>query len=358
MRRHFLWLLCLLAASCQRSQTADTVLAEEALPGADISEFGPSTLSSYRFFTGELRKLAPSKGVFPYEINSALFSDYAFKKRFIRLPSGKQMKYHATETLDFPDGTILIKNFYYPADFRKPEQERRILETRLLILDKDSWKPLVYIWNEEQTEAHLEIAGRNLSVKWIHYDGGERSIQYAVPTLNQCKGCHLKGDNVTPIGPSARQLNRIGSVIGKNQLVHWKEDGILANLPDISSVPQLAAYDDETRDVASRARAWLEINCAHCHREDGPAKNSGLILTANENSVLPLGIGKAPVAAGKGSGDRSFDIVPGRPDESILLYRIESVDPGVMMPEVGRSIVHTEGVTLVRKWIEGLSKTQ
>lgn len=357
MRGYLLWILCVLAA-CQRSQTADTVLAEESLPGADISAFGPPTLSSYGLFTGELKNLEPSNGVYPYEINSALFSDYAFKKRFIRLPSGMQMKYHAAETLDFPDGTILIKNFYYPADFRKPEQGRRILETRLLILGKDSWKPLVYVWNEEQTEAQLEIAGRNLPVKWTHYDGGERSIQYAVPTLNQCKGCHLKGDKVAPIGPSARQLNRIAAVIGKNQLVHWKEDGILADLPDISSVPQLAAYDDETRDVASRARAWLEINCAHCHREDGPAKNSGLILTAEEKSMLPLGIGKAPVAAGKGSGDRNFDIVPGKPDESILLYRIESVDPGVMMPEVGRSIVHKEGVILVRKWIEGLAKTQ
>jgi hypothetical protein len=34
------------------------------------------------------------------------------------------------------------------------------------------------------------------------------------------------------------------------------------------------------------------------------------------------------------------------------MLRLESVDPGVMMPELGRSLVHEEGVALVRRWIE------
>jgi hypothetical protein len=54
-------------------------------------------------------------------------------------------------------------------------------------------------------------------------------------------------------------------------------------------------------------------------------------------------VGKAPVAAGKGSGGLLYDIVPGKPDESILQFRIESVHPGIMMPELGRSITHKEG---------------
>ena len=90
----------------------------------------------------------------------------------------------------------------------------------------------------------------------------------------------------------------------------------------------------------------------HCHRADGPAKNSGLYLLASENDPSRLGVGKAPVAAGKGSGGLLYGIVPGKPDESILQYRIESVHPGVMMPELGRSITHEEGVALVRQWIK------
>jgi hypothetical protein len=67
-----------------------------------------------------------------------------------------------------------------------------------------------------------------------------------------------------------------------------------------------------------------------------------------------LGICKSPVAAGKGSGGRQFGIHPGQPDRSILVYRMEANDPGVMMPEIGRAVAHEEGVALVREWIEGL----
>jgi hypothetical protein len=77
-----------------------------------------------------------------------------------------------------------------------------------------------------------------------------------------------------------------------------------------------------------------------------------LLANINESSVL--GVGKAPVAAGKGSGGRLYSIVPGKPDESILQFRIESTHPGIMMPEVGRKLVHTEGVELVRRWIAEL----
>lgn len=76
---------------------------------------------------------------------------------------------------------------------------------------------------------------------------------------------------------------------------------------------------------------------------------------ADVTAPLALGIGKAPVAAGKGSGGRMFSIVPGSPDESILVYRIESTDPGVMMPEMGRRLVHEEGVSLIREWIQSMN---
>ena len=63
---------------------------------------------------------------------------------------------------------------------------------------------------------------------------------------------------------------------------------------------------------------------------------------------------KRPVAAGRGSGGRMFAIVPGAPDASILLHRMESNEPGVMMPQFGRSVAHDEGVALVRAYIAGM----
>ncbi|MBL7848565.1 MAG: hypothetical protein JNL40_13935 [Cyclobacteriaceae bacterium] len=343
--RGFIAILVLIGLFGCEPKKNEAVVVEEEVAYSGSSTLGSPTLSSYGFFSGELKRLEPASGVLEYSINAALFSDYAFKKRLIKLPPGNRMSYHPKEVFEFPEGTVLIKNFYYPADFRKPDEKVRLLETRLLILKGGTWEPLAYIWNKEQTEAYLEVAGKSIPVSWVHTDGVMRTIDYSVPNLNQCKGCHLKGDKVMPIGPTARQLNH------GVQLTAWRDAGLLTDLPDTSKVPRLASYENPHEAIADRARSWLEINCAHCHRPDGQAKTSGLHLSADVTSALALGIGKAPVAAGKGSGGRLYSVVPGHPEESILLYRIESTDPGIMMPEMGRKLVHTEGVDLVRQWI-------
>ncbi|MCE2894509.1 MAG: hypothetical protein LW721_08715 [Flammeovirgaceae bacterium] len=341
----------LLGLACCQQKKPDVVLAEETIVSAVASSSEKQKLSDYSFFTGSLKNLEPADGVVEYALNSPLFSDYAFKKRFVKIPPGQKAKYHPTEVLDFPEGTILIKNFYYPADFKQPQKSIRLLETRLLILEKSEWRPLSYIWNDEQTDAFLEVAGKSIDVSWTHYDRSIKKISYSVPNLNQCKGCHLKGDKVMPIGPSARQLNGVLPGENKIQLAKWKEASLIENLPPLEAIPRLANYENEKESINLRARAWLEINCAHCHRSDGSAKTSGLHLLASINQSSVLGVGKAPVAAGKGSGGRLYGIVPGKPYESILQFRIESTHPGIMMPEVGRKLVHTEGVELVRKWI-------
>ncbi|MCS6974437.1 MAG: hypothetical protein NZM13_08125 [Cyclobacteriaceae bacterium] len=345
-------ILFLIAAACTQ-QKETTVVVEENLPVPPAQSLpGKATLSAYGFFTGELKNLQPAERVFAYELNSPLFSDYAFKKRFIYLPPGASVNYHPTDVLEFPEGTVIIKNFYYPADFRNPGTNLRILETRLLILENGSWKALPYIWNEEQTEAYLDVSGKNIEVQWIHFDGSARKVNYSIPNMNQCKGCHLRGDRVFPIGPLARQLNK--TVNGQNQLARLASLGVLKSLPPLPEVPRLADYEDTSAPLDSRARAWLEVNCAHCHRPDGPAKNSGLHLTADVTKPFELGIGKPPVAAGRGSGGLHYDIVPGHPEKSILYYRITSTDPGIMMPELGKKLVHEEGVQLIRDWIASL----
>ena len=52
--------------------------------------------------------------------------------------------------------------------------------------------------------------------------------------------------------------------------------------------------------------------------------------------------------------DAAQAIAPGAPDQSFLLYRLASDDPGIMMPELGRGLVHEEGVALIREWIASL----
>ncbi|MGE0588392.1 MAG: SO2930 family diheme c-type cytochrome [Cyclobacteriaceae bacterium] len=355
MIRSLFALLFLTIISCKQQQPA-TVVEEISLSDTDLTSVGKQKLSDYGFFVGNLKDLNPAERVTEYELNSPLFSDYAFKKRFVFIPEGSQITYNSDDVFDFPNGTVLIKNFYYPSDFRKPTDDIRVIETRLLIKEGDAWKALPYIWNDEQTEAFLEVAGKNLRVSWTHEGGSSQQVLYSVPNMNQCSGCHLRGDKIMPIGPTARQLNGPIRSEDENQLVQWSSNGLLQGLPEMTRVPRLVAYNSDEAPVNLRARAWLEVNCAHCHRPDGPAKTSGLHLLASVTNRAELGIGKAPVAAGRGSGGLLFDIVPGDPEASILYYRIQSSDPGVMMPELGMKLVHKEGVELVRQWIVQLKK--
>jgi uncharacterized repeat protein (TIGR03806 family) len=353
MRFNILIILFGVLISCK--QEKPIVVEEETFNAIDVSGFGKSKLSDYNFFIGDLKNLEPTERVVHYELNSPLFSDYAFKKRFIKFPDGASASFNATDVFDFPEGTTLIKNFYYPADFSEPDENIRILETRLLIHENGNWKALPYIWNDEQTEAYLEVAGKNINVKWKHVDGSDRELVYSVPNVNQCKGCHLRGDKIQPIGPTARQLNGIVNGQSENQLLLLSKLGLLQGVPKLETVAKLVNYEDTSASMDERARAWLEVNCAHCHRPDGPAKTSGLHLLADVTNPFELGVGKPPVAAGRGSGGLKYDIVPGKPDQSILYYRIASSDPGVMMPELGKKLVHKEGVEIIKQWIEQLT---
>lgn len=324
-------------------------------------------LSDYGFFTGPLSDLKPDSNVFSYDVNAPLFSDYAEKARFIYLPVGTTMTYQSDASFDFPVGAVIIKNFYYFSNAAKPEMGRRILETRLLLREANGWKALEYVWNAEQTEALLEVAGSTLPVKWKTAEGKTQQVDYVVPNLNQCKGCHSYDGKFVPIGITARQLNK-GENEG-NQLLIWQKSGHLG-LPadfDLNIAPHLTDYRLSDADLqqqhpdlpiseyaTARARSYLDANCAHCHNTHGPASTSGMFLGISEQDPEKLGVNKTPVAAGRGSGNRRYGIVPGKPNESILVYRMESDDPGIRMPELGRQLAHKEGVEVVKAWIRGM----
>ena len=129
---------------------------------------------------------------------------------------------------------------------------------------------------------------------------------------------------------------------------------LVANLTAIESIPNTANWEDPHFTLEDRARAYLDVNCGHCHHAKGPAMTSGLFLDYTEKDLRKLGVYKNPVAAGRGAGNLKYNIVPGKSDESILIYRMESTDSGIMMPESGRKLVHKEGVKLVKEWIRNM----
>ena len=329
------------------------------MPGFDKPEFErKQRLSEYNFFTGRLADLQPAATVIPYDINSVLFSNYAEKLRFVKLPPGSKANYTTGGPLELPPGTVIIKNFYYENDFRKPGKGRRILETRLLVNEETGWTAYPYAWNDEQTEAFYDVAGDIKKVSYINAAGKRSDIDYIIPNKNQCKGCHIRGDKMQPIGPTAMQLNREHEYASgrQNQLTYWQQQGLLNGLPALNTIGKFAGIDDRSQSVESRARAYLDVNCGTCHHPQGPANTSGLFLHYDQDQSVELGIMKSPVAAGRGAGKNSFDIVPGKPHKSILSFRMQTNDPGIAMPELGREQVHKEGVRLIKEWIKQMEK--
>ena len=313
------------------------------------------TLDVYRLFK-DAGGRTPNTGLTPYALNSPLFSDYADKHRLVYLPPGKQVLYREKGALEFPVGTTLVKTFAYPADFRRPNEAVRYIETRLLIRRAKGWVPLTYVWNAEQTEAVLKRAGARVNVAFLDKAGAKVAFSYKVPNLNECKECHSVADALVPVGPKARNLNGAFAYAEgpENQLAHWTRTGMLKGAPDPASITATPRWDDPALPVRDRALAYLDANCAHCHNPDALANNSGLFLEYEQTDPVARGIGRRPVAAGRGSDNLDFDVVPGAPEKSIMLSRMASTDPGAMMPELSRSLIDAEGLALIRAYVAGL----
>jgi uncharacterized repeat protein (TIGR03806 family) len=297
----------------------------------------PRVLSEYGFFADGAQQL-PAARVTPYALNTPLWSDGAEKLRFIYLPEGTQLAAGGAKDggglLQFPVGSAIIKTFAFGTG-----ADRRLIETRVLLHRADGWVALPYRWNAEQTEATLALAGGRVD---LVTPAGE-AISYAIPNKNQCKSCHSKAGEVIPIGPKARNL----SAAWLGQMV---KAGRLDTVPaGAGSLPDWRTH--ASGPAAPLARAYLDVNCAHCHQPGGAASNSGLDLRWEQDDPHAIGIMKRPVAAGRGAGGHEFSILPGQPDASILLYRMDSAEPGIAMPELGKSSVDKEGVAVVRRWI-------
>lgn len=341
MKRLFAAALFCMAAACGAGGKGaggpdmEVVLAEAPAP----------LLSDYGLFS-DMASAAPADGVLPYDLINPLFSDHAAKHRFLYMPAGEPAGFSAEDVFSFPVGTVLVKTFAFAPDMRAPEEGQWRVETRLLIHKGDGWVAYPYIWNEAQTEAVYAPAGKRFDIETISPAGDALALRYGVPNQNQCKTCHQAGDDIAPIGLKARHLAHEG------QLEMWESRGLLAGM--FAEVSGEAFAFDPSAPLDARARAWLDINCAHCHKADGSASNSGLWLSATEESGARIGVGKHPVAAGRGSGGLAQVIVPGDPDASILVHRMASTEPGVAMPELGRSVSDPESLALIREWIAAM----
>ena len=310
----------------------------------------PRFLSEFGFFQ-DMQNQIPSKGVHPYSLVNPLFSDQTDKLRFVYVPEGQKLGYVKDKVFIFPVGSTLIKTFAYLNNNGPMEQQ--LLETRLLINTNAGWKAISYVWNAEQTDAKRAIAGATIPTSFIDSSGEIVNVRYRAPNQNQCKECHQVNKVMTPIGPKARNMNKVLDYRSgeMNQLIYWAALGWIDSKLDSNSI---SSYTDVNASLDDRARAYLDINCGHCHIPGGSADTTGLYLNYTEENREKLGIYKKPVAAGRASGNLKYSIVPGHADDSIMLFRMNSLDPGIMMPESGRALADEAGIELIKNWINKL----
>lgn len=346
----------------------------------------PQKLSAWHFVISDGSKLTLNTGVVPYDLNTALFSDYAFKLRALYVPPGQQITYKADGTLGFPVGSAIMKTFYFPkatgtdasalgvARANQTTQggsidlaANHLVETRVLVLQADgTWTGLPYVWDADQKDATLKIGGASVALELVGGGSPNEKFSYGVPNAQTCEKCHSTetagGKGILPIGPKARNLNKLYAYedgTTKNQLLALDDLKLLSGFTGLAGAPVNADWRDTTQTLDARARAYLDSNCAHCHNPGGNAAQSGLMLdfatVGTTTTPSKWGVCKKPLAYGGPGAPYRYGIEPGQAGASLLLYRLSHTGTADVMPTVGRKVNHTEAITLVRDWIDSLA---
>jgi uncharacterized repeat protein (TIGR03806 family) len=346
--------LLVTAAGCAEGPKEEQVGAVTP-PGPDESH---ARLSDWGLFA-TLDTLSAAPGVLEYGVISPIHADYADIRRFMYVPDGSQIGYEPTESWQLPNGSVLAQAFAY--------EGARKLETRLLLREQDSWRPFVYIWRDDQHDAVLEQAGETVDVAWTDASGEGHETQYHAANIAQCVVCHGSGREdsartaLRPLAVRTRQLNRTFAYDSgsENQIDYLATRGVLDDepLPALERQTLVSPFGDSTLD--DRVRSYFDGNCAHCHSKGSYAAERFLWLdypTTDPTSgdAANWGVCKVPTAAGAGKCNLTYDVLPGKPDESIMVCRMSSLESQKRMPTMGSQVVHAEAVELIRDWIAAM----
>jgi len=342
-------------SSCSNDEDYTPVEPAQVSPVVlNLNEAPYQLLSEYNFFNGDLKNLEPVYGVLPYKPISSLFSDYALKKRFVWMPGTNKASYVSDyEALNFPTGTVLIKNFYY--NNVQPSNTTRIVETRLMIKHSDTWIFAEYIWNDEQTEAFLDEQqqGGFTDIEWIE-NGETKTVNYRIPAQAECFTCHNQNSNPIPIGlkPQSLNANYPFSDGTKNQLQKLIEFGYLENtLP--TNIETVVDWKDTSQPVSKRIRSYFDINCAHCHSDERYCNYRPVRFAFNENaSEENLGVCVDPDTQ---IPPYTKIVDPSNSARSVLYFRMNTTAQEFRMPLLGRTLIHEEALPLVEEWINTLT---
>ncbi|MCU0951525.1 MAG: PQQ-dependent sugar dehydrogenase [Burkholderiaceae bacterium] len=282
----------------------------------------------------------PASGLIPYAPNAAFWSDGASKTRYLALPNGQNITVGSDGDWDFPNGSVLVKNFAIGS---------RLVETRLFMRHTNgNWGGYTYEWNTAGTDATRVIGGKTVQVAgqgWVF------------PSEAQCFSCHTQASGRS-LGLETAQLN--GNLLyaatnrTANQIVTLNAIGTLS--PPITATPaSLPSMPDpygSAGTAAERARAWLHTNCSHCHRPGGGTPTS-LDLRYTTALAQTNACDIAPQAGDLGIANARL-IAPGSAARSIVVARSNRRDAAAM-PPLASTRVDTAGVAVLSNWINALT---
>lgn len=313
----------------------------------------PKLLSQTGAFA-DLAKLTPAPGLVPYSVNSPLWSDGAYKSRWIALATNTTIDFAATGEWTFPQGTVFIKHFDLPVSETDPGQTRR-LETRLLVCDTNGYVyGASYKWRSDYSDADLVDSTTNVDYT-ITTATGTRTQTWTYPGRQDCLRCHtLAAGGV--LGVKTRQLNgdlTYPSGVTDNQIRAWSHAGMFRSPVDESAIPQYAKLVKVTDTSASpeyRVRSFLDANCSQCHRPGGvPALFDTRFDTPLARQNLTNGFVVNPLNI---PGART--VLPANPGHSILYLRVSSLGD-TKMPPLAKNTVDRDAVAALDLWINSLT---
>lgn len=383
MKKHYtslsissaLALLVFIVFSCSKSDEEAYIPVPPTVPAVtvDLTQVPYPKLSDYNFFEGEIKNQKPVEGVLPYEPASALFTDYALKKRFVWMPKDKKATYNTDSTvLELPVGAALIKTFYYDnVQDISPVGGTRIIETRIMIRKADGWIYADYVWNTEQTEAYYSLQGSFTPIAWKDQNNVIKSTDYRIPSEAQCIVCHKSSQTVPggvitthiPIGIKPQNLNfeyNYGTST-KNQLEKWVEQGYLESNFSLPTVENTTVnYNDTSKSLSLRARSYVDANCAHCHQTDRHCDYRPMRFafseTGSANGLTNMGVCVNTQDMQGFPAQLNKIVSPGNISKSMMYYRLNTTNEAYRMPLHGRSVIHDEGLLLIKNWINSLER--
>lgn len=301
----------------------------------------PNQLSATGCVSASDAKL-PASGLIPFAPNAPFWSDGAQKDRWIALPNGTTMTVLASGDWDFPNRTVLMKNFRIGT---------RLIETRLFMRHPDGeWAGYTYEWNDAQTDATRVVGGKEAPKTGLPDD-------WIFPSESECLTCHTAAAGRS-LGIETAQLNgnftypqtgRTANQVATHSAIATITPAITQ---DPSTLPALADPASGTATLNDRARAYLHTNCSQCHRPSGGTPvNLDFRFTTALSATNACNV--APNAGTLGLTDPRI-ILPGNAARSIVRERMNRRDAN-QMPTIGSNTVDSDGVTLITNWINGLT---